>query len=384
MTAGPPLIFYSTWPLGYHNVEPERKALGLARAGFDVIYVAGVGVRNPRLSTLPKMADRLVRRVRAGSRVTTADEQPTLSSLSLLVAPPRQVAPVRRLNRAWVERQLRRAVEPWSETVVWVRWPTPELVDALETLRPAACVYECVDDYGALPEWTPRWRAIHDSAEDALLALADAVVVPSPLLAERYRARGKQVHLVPHGVDLFPWQERNRDPSDPVVVGFVGTLDYKLDAGIVGALARAHPEWRIRLVGPVQRGFPRVALTLPNITIEPPVPHAEVGRILAGIDLGLIPYVDGPGYQAQCPIKALEFLAAGRPSVAVPNPALEEYAGLMSFARTPPEFVREAERSLVRDSPELAARRRAAAEARTWDHRMAELTGILHDLVARR
>lgn len=378
------LLFYSAWPLGYHNVEAERKALGLAGAGFDVIYVPGLGVRNPRLSTLPKLADRLVRKVRTGSRVTAAVEHPALSALSLLVAPPRQVPVVRRRNSVWVERQLRRAFDRWSEAVVWIRWPTPEVVDALAQLRPRVCLYECVDDYDVLPEWTPAWRSIHDAAEDALLAMADAVVVPSPVLAARFRPRGLDVHIVPHGVDLFPWRERAPATRRALVLGFVGTLDYKLDTAILRALALRHPEWEVRLIGPVQWGFPRQALELPNVRIEPAVPHREVGQILAGIDLGLLPYVDGPGYQASCPIKALELLAAGRPSVAVPNPALEEYRGLMSFARTPDEFVREAERALTDDSPELAAKRRATAEARTWDDRVTALVDILERLLARR
>lgn len=376
------LFFYAPWPLGYHNVEPERKAAGFADAGYQVVYAAGVGVRNPRLSTVGKAAGQLARGLRPRRRSAASGARGQLASLSVLVVPPRQLAAVRRVNGAWVERQLRRAVRSWPDAVAWVRWPTPEVVDALHALRPAAIVYECVDAYDAYPDWAPPWRAIHEAAEAELLARADAVVVPSPPLAERFGPRHPNVHLVPHGVDLFPWRARPNDVRR--VLGFVGTLDYRLDTAVVGEVARRHPEWQVRLMGPVQRGFRAGEVALPNVRVEPPVPHARIGGVLADLDLGLMAYVDEPTHRAACPVKALEFLAAGRPAVATPNRALQEYRGLMYFATSPDEFVRQAERALIEDTPERARQRRAAAAARTWDRRIGELVAIVGSLDGRR
>lgn len=376
------LLFYSAWPLGYHNVEAERKAVALARAGFDVVYVAGVGVRNPRIVSLAKTVDLMGRRLRRAD--PGVERGLRLRTAPLLVAPPRQVGMVRSLNRAWVEAQLRKAVPGWDASLVWARWPTPELVDVLARRRPAGVVYESVDAYHLLPEWTDRWLAIHERAERHLVSLADVVVVPGEVLAGRYRNWGAQVRVVPHGVELFDWSPPVGDRSCPVL-GFVGTLDFRLDVGVVREIARARPRWRVRLVGPVQRGFdPRSVADLANVTVEPPVPHARLGEVLAGVDVVVTPYTREHSGAFLTPVKALEALAAGRPVVSAPLESLTPYAeaGGVAFATTAGEFVATVERVLADDSPEAARRRRHIAEANTWERRLAQVVAVAEEVAA--
>lgn len=377
------MLFYSAWPLGYHNVEAERKAGGFAQDGYDVVYVAGIGIRNPRPYNLVKLRDRVGRFVRSGrDGEAGAPPPPGVRSAAVLVVPPRQLPPVRRRNAAWLERQLRRAIPDWSDAVAWIRWPTPELVDALSRLRPAATVYECVDAHHHGPGITGRWAEIHEAAERELVSLSGAVVVPGETLAERFRAWGADVRIVPHGVDLFDWREPQPRGGRPAVLGFVGTLDYRLDLAVLRRVAEAHADWRLRLIGPAQEGFePGVLGDLPNVSFEPPVPHTRLGETLAGFDVGLMPYVDDDVYRAMTPVKTLELMAAGRPAVARPSPALEPYSDLLYLASDADRFVVQTERALAEDSAELARRRRAVAEEGTWDRRMAALEGVLDELL---
>jgi glycosyltransferase involved in cell wall biosynthesis len=400
-----PILFYSAWPLGYHNLEAERKAQALAQAGYSVTYVAGVGIRNPRLSNLPKLLDRasralLARRPGAArekdkSAITrgdgnaesedlgspTAGDSQPLREGAIMVAPPRQYTAMRRLNTAWLTRQLRRRIYPWDETLAWIRWPTPELVDALPRLRPARVLYEAVDAYEATPGIVGPWVAILAHYERRLVELADVVVVPGERLAERYRSWGATVRVIPHGVDLGHWSGRSPTPGEPVVVGFVGTLDSRLDLDVLRAIATAHPQWRVRLIGPMQDGFAPGALAdLSNVTIEPPVGAETVPLVLAGFDLGVMPYLDHPNTTHMTPVKNLEYMAAGVPAVARRVPALEPYAELLYFASSPAEFVRESERALAEQSTERIAARRALAEAHGWPRRLAEVTALADEL----
>jgi UDP-galactopyranose mutase len=378
---GRPLLFYSAWPLGYHNPEAERKALGFARGGYDVVYVAGIGLRNPRLSNVTKLTDRVGRRLRTGPGRGAAAGRPELSAASVLVAPPRQWAAMRRLNDAWLARQLQRVIAEWSTAVAWVRWPTPELVDALRRLRPAATVYECVDPYHLSPGMVGPWPGIHEAAERALVNQAAVVVVPGEALAERFRARGADVRVVPHGVDLVPWRARNGH-GDRRVVGFAGTLDYRLDGDVLRAVAEAHPDWELRLIGPVQEGFPlRAVAGLGNVTVLPPVPHPRLGPVLADFDAGILPYRDTDLYRFMAPLKNLELLAAGRPAVARLCPAVAPYADVVYLADTPGDFVAQLERALAEDSPARAAARRRRAEAATWDRTIEALLHILEEVL---
>lgn len=377
-----PLLFYSAWPLEYHNLEARRKAERFARAGYDVCYVAGLGTRNPRLSSARKLADRIGRKLRGTP--PAASLPPGLRTGALAVLPPRQLASVRRFNEWWLARQVHQAVPRWDDAVCWMRWPTQELVAVVTRRRPALLVYESVDPNHLSPGIRGRWRSVFDEAERALVAAADLVVVPSPALADRYRAWGADPRLLPHGVDLREWRERRARPPSPSI-GFVGTLDYRLDTGVVRAVAEARPEWHIRLIGPIQEGFRHRDLAgLPNVSVEAPVPQSEIARVFAGFDAGLLPYVDSEHSRFLAPVKALELLAAGTPVVARPNRALAELHGQVRFAATPKEFVARLDDALADASPEAARRRRAEAEANTWDRRLGEMTGLVAAALDRR
>jgi len=380
-TVSRPLLFYSAWPLDYHNLEAARKAHGFAAAGYDTVYVAGIGIRNPRPATLAKAADRVARKLRGAA---AAGSNGGVRTASLVVVPPRQAAPIRRLNAAWVRRQLASAIGR-PGPVVWARWPTPELIDALDALEPSAVVYECVDAYhhtpGIVGPWAPRFAA----AEAALVERADAVVVPGEHLAERFRGRAAEVRVIAHGVDLdvFPYSPPRPRTGPEAVVGFVGTLDYKIDMAFLRRAAAAHPEWRIRLIGPIQEGFdPGRLADLGNVTVEPPIPYADVGRTIATFDASMMPYFDAPTYRSSVPLKNFEIMAVGRPAAGRPTRALEPYRDLVYLADTPDAFLAGLERALAEDSEALARKRRAVAEHNTWAAKIDEMLILLDSLQA--
>lgn len=376
--SGRPLLFYGDWPLGYVNQEAERKARAFAAAGYDVTYVTGAGIRNPRAARVTKLGRHALRAVRERSAPAPDDD---LAAASLLVAPPRQRRRVHEANVRWAGRQVRSIVPRWDEAIAWVRHATPELVAALERDRPAAVVYEVVDAHHVGPGMTGIWRTRFEHAERRLVALADRVVVTNPPLAPRFEAWGATVDLAPHGVDLFPWSPPRYD--GPVVLGFLGVLDGRLDRDVLAHVARARPAWQVRLVGPVEAGFDPAALAgLPNVAVEPPVPHARIGEVLAGFTIGLLAYGDFPQYAGMSPLKLLELFAAGRAVVVRPTPSIAPLADLLRFATTGEEFVAQVEHVLATDTVADARARRAVAESRSWTTTIDGLLALLEETVS--
>ena len=363
-------MHYAPWPLDYPNVIPRREATAFAAAGYDTVYVAGIGIRNPRLSSARKAVDRLAR-VARGDRGTPAGADLELRSAGVMVIPPRQVRPLRRLNARWMARQLQGIATPWADAVVWVWFPTPELVDALQRHRPAAVVYECYDALEFTPGMTGRWKGRMVEADHALARMADAVIATSQALADRYIAMGIPAQYMPPGVDP-PSDDDVRRPraGRPVTAGFVGTLDHRLDIACIRALARHQPDWRVRLIGPVQESFrPRALADLPNVSVEPPIAHDRVRATLAEFDVGLMPYVLDDLLSFGTPVKNLEMMAVGLPAVATRLAALRAHAGLLYFGDTPDEFAQAAVRALAEDGPQRVAARRAVAREGSWPRR---------------
>ena len=374
-----PLLFTNDWPLGYVNQEAERKARAFARAGYDVTWMTAAGIRNPPLSRFSKVLSHAGRALRERGGPADAPDPDGLRAATMLVAPPRQRARVHAANVAWVGRQVAAAVPGWPDAVAWLRHPTPELVGALERRRPAVVVYEVVDAHHEGPGTTGIWRRRLDGAERRLVALADLVVVTNPPLAPRFEGTGVRVELAEHGVDLFDWAPPDRD--GPVVLGFLGVLDGRLDLDVLRHVARARPAWRIRLVGPVQAGFdPASVADLPNVSVEPPVDHARIGEVLRTFTVGLLAYADTPMYAGMSPLKLLELLAAGRPVVVRPNASTAPLSPYVRFAATPEAFVAQVEEVLATDDDEQARARRAYAETRSWTATTDRLLALLDGL----
>jgi glycosyltransferase involved in cell wall biosynthesis len=381
---GRPLFFYAEWPLGYPNPEGERKALALGRAGYEVTYAAGLGLRNPGLRSVRKALRMLAERIGWSAPRSHDRGGAPLRSISPLLLGPRQLPWIRGVNTAWLGRQLEASVPHWPEALAWIRYPTPELVGALARQRPAGVVYECVDAHDHTPGVVGAWTQRLERAERALVSEADLVVVPGEALAERLQALGAEdVRMIPHGVELelFPWHEPRQHSGRSVTAGLVGTLDDRIDVPALRRLAARHPEWRIRLIGPVRDDFPPRSISeLDNVSIEPPVEHARLGEVIGGFDLGLMAYRDHPVVRYMCPVKNLEYMAAGKPAVARPNRALRKYEDLLYFAETPEEFCTQAERAVGEDSLELARQRRATAEANTSQMRLRELVAVAREV----
>jgi len=159
------ILFYSDFPYPFHNTEAEEKMARFAARGWRVVYVAQLGIRNPR----PSHVVQALRRGKSPAR------EPPFEVVRPKLVPPRRVPGVDAVNRRWLARQLLGHVRDPSGTVLWIRFPTPELVPLLAAVPWRAVVYEVVDDHAAGPGMTDRLRAAFRRAEDAILVRADVV-----------------------------------------------------------------------------------------------------------------------------------------------------------------------------------------------------------------
>ncbi|MET0817135.1 MAG: hypothetical protein ABWZ67_06245, partial [Solirubrobacteraceae bacterium] len=137
------LLFCSDFPAGFHNPEPEEKARRLAGLGFRVRYVTKLGIADPSPA-------QVVERLR-GLRRRGGAADPGLPVTSPVLLVPRHTRPTRALNERWLERQLLAATGPPERTVLWLRYPSPELLRLVEAHPWRLGVYEVVDAHPGSP-----------------------------------------------------------------------------------------------------------------------------------------------------------------------------------------------------------------------------------------
>jgi UDP-galactopyranose mutase len=284
----------------------------------------------------------------------------------------------------WLRKLLRELLEMRGidEYLLW--FYTPLALPATAEMKPAFTVYDCMDELsgflGAPPEMIQR--------EAELLEKADVVFTGGPSLYRSKRGRHPNVHCFASSVDAahfaaassgIPEAEDQKDLAHPRL-GYYGVIDERMDPQLLGALASAHPEWQIVMVGPVVK-IDRGSLPAnPNIHYFGQRSYEQLPGYLAGWDVCLMPFARNRSTEFISPTKTLEYMAAEKMIVSTPiRDVAEPYGDIVYLGGTPEEFIAACEAALHATAQERERRihrMRAVLGQTSWEttvDRMREL-----------
>jgi UDP-galactopyranose mutase len=257
---------------------------------------------------------------------------------------------------------------------------TPLALPLVEELEPEAVVYDCMDELslfqGAPPELLTQERL--------LLERADVMFTGGPSLYRAKQARHHNVFCFPSSVDAAHFRQARPGPAgqsaleaeDQTAIphprlGFYGVIDERLDLELIDAVAAAHPEWHLVLVGPVVKIDPAVLPQRPNIHYFGQRSYDELPRYLAGWDVCLLPFARNDSTRFISPTKTLEYMAAELPIVSTPiTDVAEPYGDIVYLGATPEEFLAGCEAALSSTAEERARRAtlmRKVLSGTSWD-----------------
>jgi glycosyltransferase involved in cell wall biosynthesis len=268
--------------------------------------------------------------------------------------------------------------------VLWIA--NPLMAKHIGTLGECLSVFDAIDDWASHPQKRRMRRAILDGY-DRVTRRADVIFCVSRELMNRLGAGRTGVHWMPNGVDAARFAKNGGIPSDisalpKPIVGYVGVLQERIDVGVVAALSREMSRASIVLVGPVVRPRHFAALSgLPNVHLVGERPHAEIPSYLHSFDVCILPHTDSPLTRSMNPLKAYEYLAAGKPTVASGLADFEAADGLIRKAICPADFVR-AVREVADHDDGLAGARRRFAEQHSWNALVERMLAVIRTEVA--
>ena len=164
-----------------------------------------------------------------------------------------------------------------------------------------------------------------EAVEREYVDKADKIVAASSVLAEKMQ-RGR-VHLIPNGVDLEKFKRADgkkvRDELDleGVVAGFISAFsDFSGLLKLVKSSELLNEDVTFLIVGegPLVSGAKKYVLrkNIRNFIFTGSVNFNEIHNYFKAIDIGLIPFDKKRFTDSACPIKLLEYTAAGKPVVA--------------------------------------------------------------------
>jgi teichuronic acid biosynthesis glycosyltransferase TuaH len=240
--------------------------------------------------------------------------------------------------------------------------------------------YYANDDLTSFPPLRPWWPAFERSFARFRAAGRRAVALTPKSLAS-IEPTGPAA-VVPCGLAPDEWLRLGpapqwfRDLPGPRLV-YVGTLDERIDADALRALATARPDASIVLAGPAgENGSISALASLSNVHVHGQLDRDELTSLVGAADLGLIPHVRTEQTEAMSPLKLYEYLAAGLPVAATDLPGT---AGVcpdrVALATSGNEFAAAAEAALALGRWEESERLDFIA-ANSWSNRFERLLDL--------
>jgi len=278
-------------------------------------------------------------------------------------------------------------LEDLDSYAVW--FYTPMALPLADGLKPQAIIYDCMDELSAFHNAPTELL----EREVGLLNIADLVLTGGASLYRAKKDRHANVHCFPSSVDAKHFaaaangMQEAADQADlpHPRLGFFGVIDERLDIRLLQAMADAHPEWSICMVGPVVKIDPATLPKNPNIRYFGQRSYQALPSYLKGWDVCLLPFALNRSTEFISPTKTLEYMAAGKPIVSTPiTDVASQFADTVYLGQTPAEFIAACERALNASQRERARRQKGMREViskTSWDTTAAAVNELINGVL---
>lgn len=268
-----------------------------------------------------------------------------------------------------------------------VLWYYTPMALPLTHLRPAAAVYDCMDELSAFAFAPPELK----DRERSLLRLVDIVFTGGQSLYNAKRRLHPHVYLFPSSVDTphFARARTLEEPHDqagiaPPRVGYSGVIDERMDLDLLAHLADTRPDTHFILVGPVVKIEPRTLPRRANLHYLGQRAYADLPAYFGGWQAAMLPFARNEATQYISPTKIPEYLAADLPVVssAIPDVVTTFGArGIVWIADSLTQFASCLDLALREDPEPRRSKVAAFLKGTSWDRTWNEMRWRLEDVL---
>ncbi|MEW5057309.1 MAG: glycosyltransferase [Cycloclasticus sp.] len=356
----------------------SQHLIGYLSRNRKVIWVNSIGLRKPNFTW--RDLKRLCSKLSALKKPTTQLKATPSCHGFHIINPWTLPAPRSRLARKLASLILSAQLRPLIKSaqlekpILWASLPTAG--DVAKHLNISALVYYCGDDFSALAGVDHATVSQHESE---LVDAADLIMAASKKLESRFPSQ--KTYLLAHGVDfdLFTRDtpRANDLPNDGrPIAGFYGSISEWLDIALLKNVISQLPNWHFVFIGkPVVDISP--LSQFPNVIFLGERSHQQLPSYSQHWTASLLPFKNNPQIQACNPLKLREYLAAGRPIISTPFPALVPYKNFIHPITTANEMVAELKLSALQGPN---PKQRDSVAQQTWSARAQQVSSWLDNL----
>lgn len=387
------IIIFSTadWSTPYWT-NKQHMAKWLAALGHRVLYIESFGLRKPKIQSATDWK-RIIYRV-ISSLSTARIIESNIWVISPLVFPFNHGNKFVKIFNKYV---LIKAIEKFnkehnfSNYLVWTYHPY--MLDVYKSnLKANMLIYHCVDDLSSVPGID---KELYISEEIKLLEKADIVFTTNKILENKCKNNNKETFFLPNVVDYEHFSnisENNFVPKDiinipkPRVV-YMGTLsEFKIDFKMLDEVIEAMPEYSFIFIGEEIEGQRNLILNkiseYKNSYFIGYKPYKLLPKYLSNMQLGIYPVKKNSYTDSMAPMKLLEYIAAGLPTVVSEIDYLNSFGsnGNIFKANTKEEFI-SAIKKAAQAGTICYLERLEIIKDNTWESRINIMMEILRENV---
>lgn len=243
-----------------------------------------------------------------------------------------------------------------------------------------ALLYYCYDEISAA-----KWAGRHGARlEHRLMQEADAVITSSAPLFMAKKVHARRSFLVKNGVDFDLFNRTSSGSATPQssLVGYLGSLDERIDFDLLEKAIKALPHRNFRFVGRVNSPKADRLRKYSNVEIMGPQDPSTLPDWVASFDVCMIPFLKNELTAGIYPLKINEYFAAGKPVVTTSFGDLSDFEHLADVAGSDEDFIAKIEDHLREGDDGRSEKRIEFASQNSWTARAEKMTKAINEVVA--
>lgn len=254
----------------------------------------------------------------------------------------------------------------------------PFWFDIARVIPRTTVVYDCIDYHDGFGNNSQQIIDLENKTIDH----SDILVVTSEWLNDFIGSRHENKMVIRNGCD-FQFFSRHpevvyRDRFGRKVIGYFGAIASWFDVDLVRYISEFFPDCCILLIGADTVKAREILFDRDNIEFVGEVEYSRLTEYLYSFDVAILPFKVLPLTLATNPVKVYEYLSSGCPVVSVDLPEMRFFDSCVDVATDSLQFVERIAENLSRGKTRaLMAKRKAFAEAQTWDSRARDLSGFV-------
>ncbi len=241
-------------------------------------------------------------------------------------------------------------------------------------------IYYCYDEITGAD-----WCKVHGGpVEKAFMQEVDAIITSSRGLYERKKAYNPHTYFIKNGVNFdlfhqaFALRNEGAEPKQAPTIGFMGSIDHRVDFELLAYCIQNLPHVRFQFVGRCNHTEGKKQLEkFANVQFLGPKPPNELPYCLKNFHVGIIPFVKNDFTANIYPLKVNEYLASGIPVVSTDFADMQDFERVISIQSDQEGFLEALKKSLEPQTQGITNKRIGIARKNSWENRAEQLSQVV-------